>query len=82
MRPEFPKMYWPGAMNADASNQRSILHCESGSRPDAFAERPNFPDELVGARIGDVDVRIRQNFEISEVSSFVPASISTPRGIG
>src|SRR4051812_49161523 len=36
LRPELPKMYWPGATNADASNQRSMLRWSEGSTPDAI----------------------------------------------
>src|SRR6478609_3162958 len=36
LRPEFPKMYWPGATKADASNQRSMLRSAEDSSPDAM----------------------------------------------
>src|SRR6476659_879543 len=36
LRPELPKMYWPGATKAAASNQRSLVRCEEGSSPDAM----------------------------------------------
>src|SRR3954467_3398931 len=36
LRPEFPKIYWPGATKAPASNQRSILRSLEGSSPDAI----------------------------------------------
>src|SRR5690349_12773472 len=33
-RPELPKVYWPGATKADASNQRSMVRWSDGSSPD------------------------------------------------